>query len=187
MGSLSASENEKSNQDTWYAINTKRKQERLAAFNLKNLGIEVFSPRIRRVEQLFGSTVEMIRPLFPSYIFARFDASQRYHMVKYTVGVRQIVGFGGDLAPVSDDIIALIKDRLDGDDLLEMKLKSFKSGDPVEVVAGTLAGLNGILEREMSGSERVAILLNAISFQATLLIRRDNLKRIVEASNSVIA
>jgi transcriptional antiterminator RfaH len=187
MGSLKTRENEESRGDKWYAVNTKRNQEHVAAANLKNLGLEVFSPRIRTVEKLFGSPVEIIRSLFPNYIFARLDVGRRYNTVKHTFGVRQIVGFGNDPAPVSDDIIALIKDRVDDDDLLEMKLKSFKSGDQVEVVAGTLAGLNGVLEREMSGSERVAVLLNAISFQATLLIRRDNLKRVVEGSNSAIA
>jgi transcription elongation factor/antiterminator RfaH len=184
MGGPNAWKKEGNNRSLWYAVNTKRKQEQVAAVNLKSLGFEVFNPRVRRLERLFGSRVETSRSLFPAYIFARFDANQHYRTVKYTVGVRQIVSFGTDLAPVSEEIISLIKNRVDDGDLLDLRQQSFKSGDQVEVVAGALAGLTGLLEREMSGSERVAVLLNAISFRATLLIGSDHLKRIVEVGNS---
>src|SRR5215213_2700382 len=59
----------------WYVVRTHLKQESRAEFNLKAWNVEVFSPLVkeRRVNEFSSVAVAYTAPLFPRYIFARFD------------------------------------------------------------------------------------------------------------------
>jgi transcription antitermination factor NusG len=96
--------------------------------------------------------------------------------VKYAHGVRGIVTFGEKPTPVDDEIIAIIETRMrDGVVRIE---PTFQPGDQVLVESGPLRGFVGIFERQMSGTERVVILLEAISYQARFVVDRVCLKKL---------
>ena len=94
----------------WYAIHTKPREEDRALSNLMAWHVETFAPKIRQSQrsQLKGKPAYSVRPLFPNYIFARFQLIN-LHKIRFTRGVQNVVGFGGQVAPVDDAAIELIR------------------------------------------------------------------------------
>lgn len=160
----------------WYAIYTKPKQEDRVEENLSRASIEVFNPKLRRKKFIRGKYEQVIQPLFPCYIFARFDSTTLYHMVKYTRGIRGLIGNPGSPWPVSEDIIKIIKSRMNEEGLIVIR-PDIKIGDKVEITEGPFIGFIGIFEREMKDKDRVIVLLNTIEYQARVEIERETLKK----------
>lgn len=162
----------------WYAINTHPKEEDRAASNLNAWNVETFNPKIRerRLNPFTGAPIYERKPLFPRYIFARFDAGILLSKIIFTRGVRQVVGFGNGPVPVEDEIIQFIKERMDKDGLINLE-EEFKRGDLVTVKDGLLGELSGIFEREIQGTDRVRILLNAINYQASIVIPKEHVRK----------
>lgn len=160
----------------WYAIYTKQKQEDRVAESLSRASIAVFNPRLRRKKLVRGKYEQVIQPFFPCYVFAQFDPVRHYHMIKYTRGVRGMVGAAGSPWPVSDDIIGIIRSRMNDEGLIVIR-PDITVGDRVEITEGPLQGFVGIFEKEMKDRERVVVLLNTIEYQAKVEIEREFLKK----------
>ncbi len=100
-------------------------------------------------------------PLFPCYLFAKFDLHERYFDVRYLPGVLDLVSAGAEPIPVPSLVIDEIKCRgVDG--IIEIKEDALKKDDQVRVVEGPFRGLEAIFERYVSSAERVAILLSTV-------------------------
>ena len=156
------------NKMQWYSVYTKPKREDTVAGSLENAGIEVFNPRLKQKKYLQGAYRNKISPLFPCYVFVKFEPETTSHMIKYTRGVRRIVG--GDIPwPVSDEIIDLIRNQ-EEDGIVTIKPPQFKYGDSVAINDGPLSGLKGIFEKELNGQERVVLLLSSIEYQARAVV-----------------
>jgi transcriptional antiterminator RfaH len=157
----------------WYAINTKPREEDRVDRNLTAWGVETFAPRVKqkRFNQFTGKATGVSQPLFPRYIFARFDVNKLLHKVYYTRGVRSVVSFNGSPVQIEDKIIELIQSQVDKDGFVQLG-GEFKHGDEVMIRGGSLKGLNGIFERDMKDSGRVMILLRAINYQASIVVEK---------------
>jgi transcriptional antiterminator RfaH len=116
-------------------------------------------------------------PLFPGYIFAKFGAKELMHKVRFTRGVSNIVEFGNGPCAVDEEIISMLKSHIGHDGFIRMS-EELKSGDQVVVSDGLLKNLSGIFVKNLPGSERVLILLNAISFQGNLVVARELVQRV---------
>jgi transcriptional antiterminator RfaH len=161
----------------WYAVHTKPRQEPLAQTSLQREGIQTFYPKLKRRRTIRRVRRWVIGPLFPGYIFARFDVARSGRLVKYATGVTHIVSFGGKPAIVDDAIIAAIAEHAE-DDIVTVPPPSLRPGDVVEIKAGPLMGLQGIFEREMPDRERVIILLETIARGARVEVTRDQLEKV---------
>lgn len=163
----------------WYAIQTHPQQEERADSNLRAWKVETFSPRIRKLRRTAYVRVPSYetKPLFPRYIFARFDVNTMLRNVWYTRGVGSVVCCGGVPAEVDDEIISLIRSRETPEGLIEIG-ESLRIGDKVTIENGPLTGLVGILEREVKATDRVVILLATISYQGSVVIEKEHVKRI---------
>jgi len=145
------------NSTNWYAINTNPKCEDLVQRILSNESLEVFLPKIPK-----KSNKKANEPLFPGYLFARLNVnSHDWLKIKYLQGVRKILCFGNNPVPISEEIIAGIKHKVTNDDFGK-ELLSFETGDKVRFTKGPFEGLEGIFTGEISGKERVRVLLKAI-------------------------
>src|SRR4030042_6769013 len=144
----------------WYAIYTKPKCEDSTALQLSNAGIETLSPKIRTKKYIGGKYMPVIEPLFPSYIFACFDSEKQGHMIKYTRGVKFVVGKQNPLA-VPQEIIEAIQERMQGD-IVTPALEKIEKGDRVIIKEGPFVNFYGIFERDIPGRERAMILLEAL-------------------------
>ena len=146
----------------WYTVNTKPRRESQVERNLKKLGLETFCPLLRQRKVIRRKTQTVIGALFPGYMFVKCDIQNSYRAVCYARGVRRIVSFGLSPAPVDDEIIEGIKDRLTERELI-VRPPTFTAGQSVRIHDGPLEGLEAIFEREMSGQQRVVLLLQAIA------------------------
>ena len=144
----------------WYAIYTKPRYEDSIALQLKNAGIEILSPKIKIKKYVRGKYSDVIEPLFPGYLFARFDCERHGHMIKYTRGVKYIVGNQNPLV-VPMEIIGTIQERMQ-DDIVTPAPEKFENGERVLVKEGPFENFYGIFKRDIQGKERAMILLEAL-------------------------
>jgi transcriptional antiterminator RfaH len=155
----------------WYAVHTHLKQEDRAQSNLRAWNVETFNPLLKTHTYRPFSTrpTYVVKPLFSSYIFARFKASQMLHKITFTRGINSVVSFGGDPAPIEDEIIDFIKSQTREDGFIRIG-EELRPGDKVIIKNGPFKSFTGIFEREMKDSARVMILLNTIAFNGHVSI-----------------
>ncbi len=158
----------------WYAIRTKPKQEGRADTNLRAWHVETFTPKLK---MSFSADRQTIKPLFARYIFAYFDVGQLLHKVKYTRGVENVVSFGDGPIPIDNRVIDFIKERIDKDGFIQLG-EELEYGDRVEIRFGPLKHLVGIFQKRIKATDRVEILLNAVSYQSRLLIGSEMVQKV---------
>jgi transcriptional antiterminator RfaH len=163
----------------WYAIHTHPKQEDRANNNLIAWNVETFSPRVRKIQPNIYARVPnyLSKPLFPGYIFARFEANRMLRKILFTRGVRSVVTFGGVMAQINDEIITLIQSQVAENGFVQMG-ENLKTGDRVMIEDGSLKSLVGVFKRHIKGSDRVLILLAAISYQGSVVIERERVRKV---------
>ncbi len=162
----------------WYAIHTHPKQEERAESNLRAWQVETFAPRYkqRRYNQYTNHPSQLIKPLFPRYIFARFVASELLHKVRYTRGVHSVVSFGQEPLPVDDELIAIIQARRSEDGFIRIG-DELKAGDHVMIKAGHFKGFTGIFERSMKDADRVMIMLKTVGYQPHVVVEKEHVMK----------
>lgn len=163
----------------WYAIHTNPKQEERAASNLRAWGLETFNPKIkeRRCNEFTGAPVYTTKPLFPRYIFSRFSANSLLHKVWFTRGVHRVVCFNDGPVAIDDGIIDFLRQQTDERELMRPR-DEFRIGDKVMIQDGPLKSLVGIFDQEVKGTDRVMILLSAVSYQGSVTIEKERLKKV---------
>ena len=125
----------------WYAIRVKSNRERITAQSLEGKGFEVCLPR-------YSDT-----PLFPGYVFSRFDPHRRLPILTIP-GVVHIVSFGGVPQPVEEsEMIALLGILKSG--LPVVPYPILPVGQPVCLKKGPLAGLCGVILSHKQGARFV--------------------------------
>jgi transcription antitermination factor NusG len=156
----------------WFVLNTKPKKEFHVEKIFTDAGFLIYNPKYKQDER--------VKAFFPGYEFIYFDYPEQFRLVKYTRGVKRIVGTQEGPTPIPEEVLEALKDR-EVDGLIEF-LKYGEEpglGDEIEVVEGPLKGLKGIFKRELSDADRVLILLNYVSYQGQLVIERKKLKKIL--------
>ena len=156
----------------WYVIRSKPRQERQAEFHLRQLSVETFLPLLRQNKWIRRQEKTVVEPLFPRYLFARFDINDRYRAVNFARGVLTIVKFGLKPAEVSESLIGAIKERLE-DGCVTPKTERFEKGQIVQIKGGPLAGLEAVFISEMPDQHRVLLFLKTLGLHAKLTIDSD--------------
>src|SRR5215831_10830985 len=78
--------------DRWYLAHTRPNNERKAEFHLNAQGFVTFLPQIEKTIRHARRLATVRRPLFPRYLFVRFDVTQdRWLSVNGTIGVGRLV------------------------------------------------------------------------------------------------
>ena len=155
----------------WFVLNTKPKKEFQVERLFEEGGFDFYCPRFIHETKT--------KPFFPGYGFIYFGYPDHYKLVKYTRGVKRIIGNLEGPIPVPEEIIHTIKQReIDGYIELEKYGGIPEIGDEIEIMEGPMKGLKGIFRKELSEKERVVILLSYISFQGQLIIEKKKLKKV---------
>lgn len=164
-----------SDQPAWYVIHSKPKCEHLAAAMMQGLpGVESYCPRIRFQRNTRRGKVWFVEALFPSYFFARFVPATSLRAVRHSQNVIRIVDFGDQMVSVSDRVIQLIREEMDGQDIKEVQ-SGMKVGDTVELTEGPMRGLRGIVNSIHDGQERVKILLEFLGRESLVEVNASKL------------
>jgi transcriptional antiterminator RfaH len=150
--------------ENWYVIQTKPKKEEEATSYLSTKGVEILSPLLETFTTRNARITKELKPLFPGYIFGKFDLEQNYPLVRWAKGVKCILAFGGYPTHISEEVVQVIKERTDTQGVVRIS-QHFRPNDVVRIKAGPLKDLLGIFERWVSDNERVRILLNLIGYQ----------------------
>jgi transcriptional antiterminator RfaH len=151
----------------WYAVSTKPHQEKQAELHIKHCGIECFLPLLKESKIIRRARKTVIEPLFPGYLFARFNLDKHYRAVSYATGVRKIVEFGAGPVELDATMIGAIRERLSNGYVTLMPVR-LVHGQVVHIKGGPLAGLEAVFMREMTDRNRVLLLLNTMGLHAKL-------------------
>jgi transcription antitermination factor NusG len=150
----------------WYAVRTRSNQERIVSTVLEGKGYEQYMPIYHAPRRWTDRIVNTALPLFPGYVFCRFDRKQRLP-IKTTPGVVSIVGFGNDPAPVPDAEIEAVQAVLTSGRFAEPH-PFLREGQRIRVTNGSLKDLEGILVKKKSAWRlvvSVAMLQRSVSVE----------------------
>ena len=141
--------------------------------------VETFLPKVRERHYKPFTTIPtfVVKPLFPRYLFARFEVDRALRRVCFTRGVHSVLSFGDSPTRIDDDIISLIQSRVGEDGLVQLD-HELSCGDKVMINGGPLKTLVGVFQHSLKSSERVVILLTAISYQGHIVIEKDLISKI---------
>lgn len=159
----------------WYLVHTKPRQEDVALANLQRQGFECYLPQMR-IERVRRRKAEVVNePMFPRYLFIRLDSSDQgksWSPIRSTLGVSQLVHFGGKAAKVDDTLVDLLRQR-------ERALPTealFQSGDSVVIADGPFAGLEAVYQTA-DAERRTFILLEILSKPVSMQIDAGQLRK----------
>jgi transcriptional antiterminator NusG len=144
----------------WFAIKVKSRHEKLVSEALKNKGYEQYLPLYAHRSQSGKRTPEThYLPLFPSYVFCRFNPRYRVPILT-TRGVIQIVSYGPEPAEIdAEDIESIRAVTYSGVEISPCPY--IAAGDEVTIRGGPLDGVDGLMVKHKSAG-RVIISIHMI-------------------------
>ena len=128
----------------WYAVQTRTTHEKRVASLLDYQQYEYFLPLHKARRRWSDRIKEMELPLFPGYVFCRFDVHARGPILK-TPSVLGIAGIAGKPIPLEDHEIAAIQ-RIHRSGLGVSPHPFLRAGQRVRLEGGSMDGLEGIIE-----------------------------------------
>jgi len=164
----------------WYALHVRTRFEKVVARNLQGKGYEEFLPLYRRVNRWSDRIKEIELPLFPGYVFCRFNPHDRLPILTVP-GVNAIVGIGKSLLPVQESELDAIRTVLTSGAFCE-PWPFLEAGQRVRVEYGPLAGSEGLVMM-VKNTYRLVISINMLQRSVAVEIDRDCLKPIPKESH----
>src|SRR3984885_1209162 len=131
----------------WYGVRTRSNYEKVSASVLRGKGYDPYLPVFRlqgNRSQL--QTENSQRPLFPGYVFCRFDVKKRLPILM-TTGVISVLGFGKEPAPIPDVEMEAVRAVLRSG-LFAEPYPYLREGQRVRIKSGSLDGVEGILVKK---------------------------------------
>ena len=163
------------NVTTWFLARLRPNCAAIAQRNLERQKFQTFLPLERDTRRRLGKFENIMRPLFPGYIFVALDhARGLWRSVNSTYGVARLVSFGEAPAPVPSNFVAALRKRCDERGLL-LPPETFHPGDTVTLNSGPFAKFVAEVER-VGADQRVWILLDLMGRQTRLLAEPQQLK-----------
>ena len=151
---MASTANDSISKPSWYALQVRSRKEGYVASQIEGQGYECLLPTYKSVRKWSDRVKEVEQPLFPGYLFCRFDFQNRRPVIT-TPGVLQIVGYGRTAVPVSDEEIQSLQLAVSSG-MPKQPWPYLEVGQRVRVNYGTLSGLEGILVN-VKGNHRVIL------------------------------
>ena len=157
----------------WFAVYTTPRHEKHVSEILAERQIETFLPLYRANRQWKKSSpVVLDLPLFPTYVFVRIERKSR-GVILGTPGVLSIVGSSKEAWPLPDLEIDALRSGL-----LERKIEPHPyliMGERVRIMAGVMAGVEGVLVRKKNDL-RVVLSLDTIMRSVAVEVNADDIE-----------
>ena len=175
----------------WYAVQSEPGSERFAADQLREAGFQSFLPLERVIRVANGKRRSALRPFFPGYLFATWEAGEDWTPICRTRGVRQVIrrGWGRPAAmPPGEvdgwlrraDIEGVIHDseaaRLEAEAASADDKAGRIVGRQVRIAAGPLTGFLATCVNADPGARRVELLLDLMGRQTTVPMALDDVE-----------
>ena len=138
----------------WFALRTRSNFERVCALSLSQKGYETLLPAYWCRRRRRDRNVDVELPLFPGYLFCRFDYQRRLPILM-SPGIVHIVGGSSAPEPVPEVEIATVRA------IVESHLRTepwpfLEIGQRVRIFGGPLAGVEGLLV-DSKGRHRLVV------------------------------
>ena len=154
----------------WYAVRVKSNFEHVTASALEVRSLERLAPTYRTRRRWSDRVKEVDLPLFPGYVFCRFDIMDRLQVLS-APGVVGIVNFGKMFPTVDEAEIEAVRRILDSGVGCE-PWNDLKSGCAMQILYGPLAGLTGCVIQVKSGY-RLVVSVTLLQRSISVEIDRD--------------
>jgi transcriptional antiterminator RfaH len=151
----------------WFALQVRTRHEMGIAEHLQALGFESFLPLYKLRKQWSDRIKETDAPLFPGYIFCRFNSQNWLPIIK-APGVIQVVGYNRTPVPIDDFEIEAIR-TLGMSGLPNQPWPFPKVGERVRIESGPLRGLEGIIV-EFKNSHRFIVSVSLLQRSVAVAI-----------------
>lgn len=165
----------------WYAIHTRSRHERKVKRELTHQGFTVFLPEYRAVSRRKDRHREILRVLFPGYLFVhvRLCPELRLHILQ-TASVVCMVGIRHQPVAVPDREIESIRALLAFGNKTAPH-NSFEPGQLIQVMDGPLRGVIGTIKSTPHG-RRIIVAVELLGRAVSALIDREILVPYLEPS-----
>ena len=145
----------------WYALYTRSRFEKKMLSELTDRSVEVFLPMREILSRWKDRKKRIWIPLFPGYIFVNHvDTPENRYRILNVPGAVRFVGFEGRAHPIPDEQIQYVRRFLEASIAID-PYPYMQVGSQVEVIAGPLKGIRGILV-EKRGRFRFVIQVDLI-------------------------
>lgn len=159
----------------WYALAVKSRFEKVVARNLEAKGYEGFLPLARHRRRWSDRSKEITLPLFPGYVFCRFDLSSDRLPILMIPGVNALTGFGKEPAVVDPAELGSVRALLESG--VHCRPWPFLAvGEKVTVEHGALAGVDGIVTK-VRNEYRLVISVSLLQRAVAVEIDRADVRR----------
>ena len=162
------------NQHTWFAVYTRSHHEKSVVQHLNDRGIENFLPLYKAVHRWTNHRkVFLDLPLFPNYLFVRIGSQERVRTLEVP-GVVSLVGQGAAPAPLPELEIESLRSAV-----LSRKLEPhpyLTAGTKARIIAGPLAGMQGVVLRTKSGGLRAILTIDMIMQSVAVEVAAEELE-----------
>ena len=164
-------------QHAWHLVHTKARQEDTAITNLQRQNFRCYMPMLYVEKVRRGKPVVVVEPMFPSYVFVQLDTSgqgQSWSPIRSTLGVRELVKFGGYPPKVDAELINALRER---EQLQQSNPQAlFAAGDKVVITDGAFAGIEAIYQTT-DAERRSMILLSMLNKPVPMRIEPGKLRK----------
>ena len=170
--------------DSWYALHVRSRFEKIVKNQLQQKGYEVFLP-MSLSKRKWSDRIKAVEiPLFPSYVFCRFDIHARLPVL-ITPGVKFVVGVGKVPQAVDEQEIGAIRQIVESG-ISAQPWPYLRTGEMVRVESGPLEGLNGIVVR-VKGSDRLVLSVSLLMRSVSAEIDRNCIKPLSHLETTTVA
>lgn len=164
-------------QHAWYLVHTKARQEDTAITNLQRQNFRCYMPMLYVEKVRRSKPVVVAEPMFPSYVFVQLDTSgqgQSWSPIRSTLGVRELVKFGGHPPKVDAELITALQER---EQLQQSNPQAlFAASDKVVITDGPFAGIEAIYQTA-DAERRSMILLSMLNKPVAMRIEPAQLRK----------
>jgi transcription antitermination factor NusG len=168
----------------WYALAVKPQHEFRVLQGLTGLAkIEGFLPTYKD-KRIWSDRVKILdAPLFPGYVFARFEYPARRVPVLRVAGVRSIVGAGHAPSPLAEEEIGTIRTLVSS--AFPVRPWPFlRVGQRVRIAHGPLSGVEGVILQQKD-EWRMVVSVELLQRSVSVVLDRSVLSRIEVVDRSV--
>ena len=159
----------------WFLAQLKPNAIRIAERNLARQNFQTFLPLIEQTSRKTDRFVRAEKPLFPGYIFVRFDTEVGgWRAINNTQGITKLVSFGSTPAPVPDALIAELQARATPGGLIQPDLQ-VAVGDTVQVTHGPFADFIAEVT-QVDENQRVWLLIDLMGRQTRLAVTPQDIR-----------
>jgi transcription termination/antitermination protein NusG len=162
-------QSEASSPHPWYVLRVRASREKSVASLLRHKGFTEFLPLYATYRRWSDRTKQVEVPLFPGYVFCRFDAEHRLPILT-TPHVVHVVGTCGVPEPVDEAELTALQ-RVVASGLFLQPWPFLKIGQRLVIQEGPLRNVEGILT-EIKGLRNLIVSITLLQRSVAVCIER---------------